>query len=533
MKKIFVSAIFAVILMCAPQVFAAGKAEPPSWADKDEYIVFKNDSVYDDGSWAMVEKIRSFAENGGTDAELDKEMRDFLSSCSGWYATFGMRFEGGLCAMKLAANEGGDVEYIAGHRLSDYFDMQRMREDDENRRLVSLWYTRSRMMVPRMDDPLFGERSEQTKYAAVARAIEEWGFSEAELYDTEVMKVLTDEDKEYIHGRIEAYFDRIHVTLDGGEVSFDDTLPEMVDGRTMVPMRRLAELMGAEVTWSNDDRSITVVRAGTTVVMHIDETTAYINDEPFEMGVAPYIRDIRTLIPARYISEFLGQRVEWIGDEREVRITEDKSLYESSNLEEWILPMGAVLTEINHGNPTIFPGYERASGDGIEYSRHSLAGMDVTSRSGLADKIRSLTMSGDNETFKFDAALWGSDYTKAIRDKWGDRGIMCWDLFRAANLIQWGYCAGYLSYNEALAMAEPAAKLVKENFSSWDEAYENYVDGYNWWSGKEELDTRSTERWERYREIRQKCADVYGTDIFNDNLFRAGVISPGANAETV
>ena len=525
MKKLLIAVAIASCIVYAMSFGAeAAEPSPPSWVDSDEYIVYANDTIYGDRTWEVLGEIREFAENGGLPDELSGDMRDFLRSCATWYATFGMRYEGGLCAMKIAENTGGLVDKVAGYSLTDYFSMPHMRDDDVNRPLTELWCARARILTPRLDDPLFGERSEQTKYRYVGQVVERWGYTEVELYDTEVMGILAAEEREYVHNRITAYLDRIHVTLDGDEVEFTDALPVTIDDRTMIPMRTLAELMGAEVGWNNDERKVTVIRGGETVYMYVDKTTAYVNDEPVEMDVAPVIKDSRTFIPARYISEFLGQKVEWISERREVAVTENKDLFSHSNLEDWIKPMGAVLTVINKGNPTIFPGYRRASGMGIDYSVHSLDGMGVANRQELVEKIRNLTLNGDNETFRFDAALWGSDYTKTVLAKWGDRGIMCWDLFRVANLIQWGYCAGFLSYNEAMAFTEPAVMLLEANFSSWDEAYENYVDGYNWWSGNENIDTHSTERWERYQEIKAQCADEYGNDIFDEHLFRSGVI---------
>ena len=83
-----------------------------------------------------------------------------------------------------------------------------------------------------------------------------------------------------------------------------------------------------------------------------------------------------------------------------------------------------------------------------------------------------------------EAALEGDDawrFTRTLYDKWGDRGVLCWDLFRVSRLAQQGYIAGYVTYAEALALVEPAVRLLQENFSSWREAYENDLDGYNWW----------------------------------------------------
>ena len=84
----------AALLMCGLTISAAAAAKPspPSWVNEDEYIVYENDSVYGDRAWELIEKIREFAENGGTDEDLDADMRAFLSGCATWYATFGMRY---------------------------------------------------------------------------------------------------------------------------------------------------------------------------------------------------------------------------------------------------------------------------------------------------------------------------------------------------------------------------------------------------------------------------------------------------------
>ena len=117
--------------------------------------------------------------------------------------------------------------------------------------------------------------------------------------------------------------------------------------------------------------------------------------------------------------------------------------------------------------------------------------------------------------------MW--EYTEYVDEKWGDRGIMAWDLFRMSNLVQWGYTAGYVTYEEALALLEPAAMLLCESFSSWDEAYENYLDGYNWWARNNVLnqDIWETQRGKIYLEMK---ADPAIGAIFDDTLFQTGVI---------
>ena len=128
-----------------------------------------------------------------------------------------------------------------------------------------------------------------------------------------------------------------------------------------------------------------------------------------------------------------------------------------------------------------------------------------------------------------DAYMW--PYTKALSEKWGDRGILCWDLFRMSDLVQWGYTAGYVTYTEALALLEPAATLLCETFSSWDEAYENYLDGYNWWARNnvQGQNVWETERGETYVRMRESEETGY---LFDDALFSEGVTPvPGITAQ--
>ena len=344
---------------------------------------------------------------------------------------------------------------------------------------------------------------------------------------------------------------RIRLYLDGTSIfdsviGADEAPPEIKDGRTMVPIRALAEKLGADVGWDAAMRQVTLVRAGVTIVMTVDSKTAYVNGRAVEMDVAPYITNGRTLIPARYVGEFFGQKVEWDGEKRQVVVTEDKSAVGNSNLEAWALPMGSMLAYLNQGDYRVFGLYKRAHstilpatggiappGGGdfemvlpCERCRLTLSeSWDINSREELIYTVCSMTLYGHNEDFLAEAADAGADAaTRRISTRWGDRGILCWDLFRMSDLVQWGYVAGYVTYPEALALLEPAATLLCENFSSWDEAYENYLDGYIWWSGIDAKDA-----WDTGRGVNYKA--MSGSAIFDDTLFETGVIPvPGVTA---
>ena len=66
-------------------------------------------------------------------------------------------------------------------------------------------------------------------------------------------------------------------------------------------------------------------------------------------------------------------------------------------------------------------------------------------------------------------------------NRWEDRGILAWELFRVGINVNAGYIAGVLEREEAYLLMEPAANLLRLRFSSWEEVVDNYLDGYIFW----------------------------------------------------
>ena len=86
---------------------------------------------------------------------------------------------------------------------------------------------------------------------------------------------------------------------------FSDVAPFIsTDDRTMVPLRLIAEALGAEVGWVEQTRTVTITRGGTSISLVIGEAL------PDGMGTAIIVDD-RTLVPTRYVSEMLGATVRW------------------------------------------------------------------------------------------------------------------------------------------------------------------------------------------------------------------------------
>ena len=117
----------------------------------------------------------------------------------------------------------------------------------------------------------------------------------------------------------------ITVTIDGVKVKFD-VPPQIVEGRTLVPMRKIFESLGAKVTWIESDRSIIAIKDETIIAMTIDSDKMVVTDlistnsETVILDVPPVIVDSRTMVPARAISESLGLKVDWDNNTRTVII---------------------------------------------------------------------------------------------------------------------------------------------------------------------------------------------------------------------
>lgn len=112
----------------------------------------------------------------------------------------------------------------------------------------------------------------------------------------------------------------ITVTYDGEKISFD-VQPEIVDGRVMVPMRTIFETFGAKVKWDSDTQTITAKKKSKTIQMTIGSSDMIKNNETYSFDVSPIIEDGRTLVPIRAISDMLGLDVEWNEKNNTVTIT--------------------------------------------------------------------------------------------------------------------------------------------------------------------------------------------------------------------
>ena len=112
----------------------------------------------------------------------------------------------------------------------------------------------------------------------------------------------------------------IRVTLNGNYLSFDQP-PIIQDGRTLVQLRTIFEALGAEIDWNGYTQTITAIADNKTVIMQIGRSTYTVNGEEKTLDVPPQIINGRTLVPARAVAESFGADVVWNDNTQTVIIT--------------------------------------------------------------------------------------------------------------------------------------------------------------------------------------------------------------------
>lgn len=111
----------------------------------------------------------------------------------------------------------------------------------------------------------------------------------------------------------------VSVYVDGDRVGFDQP-PVIQDGRTLVPLRGVFEEMGATVVWDSAARRVLANHGSTDVILPIGSRTAYVNGQALTLDVPAQIFGGRTLVPLRFVAESLGAEVVWSPATRTVTI---------------------------------------------------------------------------------------------------------------------------------------------------------------------------------------------------------------------
>lgn len=162
---------------------------------------------------------------------------------------------------------------------------------------------------------VMGSRNNSTRYSD-SRALLDYGFAEAARRDAEAAKVE--------EARVEAA--RVFVSIDGIPLE-SDVAPQMIDSRVMVPIRAIFEAFGARVEWNKTAQTVTAFANESDVItLTVGSRSIRKNGQASEIDVPPQlVGGGRVLVPVRFVAEALGAQVQWNSSTRTVNILSDNS----------------------------------------------------------------------------------------------------------------------------------------------------------------------------------------------------------------
>jgi len=115
----------------------------------------------------------------------------------------------------------------------------------------------------------------------------------------------------------------INFMLNGNKVKTLSPQPFIQDGKVLVPLRFIAEQLGAKVTWNNKDMKAYIKKDNRSVTLQIDSRLIEydIDGKMYHIcDVAPFIVEERTFVPLRIISNVLGVSIDRDNIERTIYI---------------------------------------------------------------------------------------------------------------------------------------------------------------------------------------------------------------------
>ncbi|MBC7195336.1 MAG: copper amine oxidase N-terminal domain-containing protein [Caldisericia bacterium] len=104
-----------------------------------------------------------------------------------------------------------------------------------------------------------------------------------------------------------------------------DVPPQIIEGRTYLPIRWIAEPLGATVGWDSNEKKVTISLKDIIIELWIGKNIAKVNNiyKPIDTNnpkVVPLIINGRTMLPIRFVAENLGCKVEWNSTDKSIKI---------------------------------------------------------------------------------------------------------------------------------------------------------------------------------------------------------------------
>lgn len=245
------------------------------------------------------------------------------------------------------------------------------------------------------------------------------------------------------------------ILLDGLPLPFP-VPPMIVQDRTMVPFRAIAEALGVTVTWRAETQTVEATTAGTAVRLTIGDRTMWVNGQAQLLDVAPMVVNDRTLIPLRAFSSAFGAKVGWDPATNTVSLTSPVRPMRllgyyaiASYSEKGYIPR---FSDVAFGWARLTPEGKVELGGQSEY-RWPMPDGDVTGEAILAEAAQA----GTRRFLMVHATDRNNEITELVKDKPFMQGV-------ALQIADIAVAKGFDGVNidlEGLGLTETGAELTK------------------------------------------------------------------------
>jgi len=139
------------------------------------------------------------------------------------------------------------------------------------------------------------------------------------------------ESIEALKAELEGKFDELKVlgvdSILSNSAAFKfDAPPVIKDGRTLIPVRAITEGFKADVQWDGEERKVTIVKGDTTIELWLGNQTVIVNGEEVVLDTQPEIISDRTFVPLRFIAETLNLNVEWNEEDETIELIDEEDM---------------------------------------------------------------------------------------------------------------------------------------------------------------------------------------------------------------
>jgi len=133
--------------------------------------------------------------------------------------------------------------------------------------------------------------------------------------------VIVTPDPEPVQDKVVKLTINSSIATKNGESIILDVPAALIDNYTMVPIRFVADGLGAAVDYNTIQNSVNITYGVRTIVLWPGSTIAKVDNTPVTLAKAPLIKDGRTLVPIRFVAECFGATVEFVSVTEPITIT--------------------------------------------------------------------------------------------------------------------------------------------------------------------------------------------------------------------